>query len=76
MVEFKYGVFMKKVTARLLVFFIGVPLIVCLAVIKFCHHLPLHITVLVATVIAAIEMYTLLQQKLQTQPKVFVVILP
>lgn len=66
---------MKKVTQRLLTFFIGVPLIVSLAVIRFYNHLPLHLTVMLVTIIASREMTNLLKQKMSTQPTWFVIIL-
>lgn len=59
---------MNKNIQRLLVFFIGVPLIVLLVFFKTYNHLPLHIAVAITTYIAVQELYTLLKNKMAVQP--------
>ncbi|OJF77689.1 MAG: hypothetical protein BKP49_01550 [Treponema sp. CETP13] len=59
---------MNKVFQRLLVFFIGVPLIILLVFFESYNHLPLQIAVMIAILIATHELYTILKQKIHVQP--------
>ena len=55
---------MKKTYQRLLTFFIGVPLIVCVVIfLPFLHHLALNILIIAATVIGAAETASLFKQR-------------
>ena len=55
---------MKKTYQRLLTFFIGVPLIVCVVIfLPFLHHLALSILIIAATVIGAAETASLFKQR-------------
>lgn len=57
----------KKIIQRLLVFFIGVPFILSLAVISFRNHLAMHIAIIISSGIAAKEMYDILKEKILVQ---------
>ncbi len=63
---------MSKTVERLLTFFIGLPLVLFITLIKWNDHLPLHVVMVVATFIAALEMQNLLAQKMQTQNRWFI----
>ncbi len=60
---------MSQLAKRLLVFFIGTPLVVSLALIDIYNHLPLHLVIIIIIFLASREMYTLLQTKLFMQPR-------
>ncbi len=62
---------MSKTVERLLTFFIGLPLILFITLIKWNNHLPLHVVMVTVTFIASLEMQNLLSQKIQTQNKIF-----
>lgn len=62
---------MSKTIERLLTFFIGLPVVLCITLIKWNDHLPLHVLMVVVTYIAACEMQHLLSQKMQTQNACF-----
>ena len=65
---------MNKVLQRLLVFFIGLPLIICLVYFNQFHHITFHILAFAASLLAASELYHLLSAKfsLQTRPLVII----
>ncbi len=63
---------MSKLVQRLLVFFIGVPLVLSMVFINYSNHLILHVAILIVTMIAAIEMYGLLSVHNSMQPRIFV----
>ena len=55
---------MKKVTERLLVFFIGVPAVVGIVLfLPFCNHLPLNIVVILFSAAGAVEFSSMLEKK-------------
>jgi phosphatidate cytidylyltransferase len=66
---------MNKITQRLLVFFIGVPLVVCIALIKFQNHLFLHFLIIVVSYLSALELNTIFSKKIAVQPKLLTGIL-
>ncbi len=66
---------MSKTVERLLTFFIGLPLVLFITLIKWNDHLPLHVVMVVVTFIAALEMQNLLAQKMQTQNRFFMAVL-
>ncbi|MBO6218835.1 MAG: CDP-archaeol synthase [Treponema sp.] len=71
---------MNKVVQRLLVFFIGLPLVICLVWFNQFHHIALHVLVFAASLLATSELYAMLAHKfsLQARPVVLIasVIIP
>lgn len=71
---------MSTVFQRLLVFFIGIPLIILITTAGFCNHLILHITIITVSIISTIELYHMVKERSFVQPLYFVlpltVILP
>ena len=65
---------MNKVFARLLTFFIGLPLIICLVYFNQFHHIALHLLAFTASVLASSELYNLLRQKFSLQNRALVII--
>lgn len=65
---------MNKVLQRLLVFFIGLPLIICLVYFNQFNHIAFHVLAFAASLLAANELYHLLSVKfsLQCRPLVLV----
>lgn len=64
-----------KVISRLCIFFIGVPLVIALILLKQMNHLALHFVVTAVSVIAAEEFYHILSHSFKLQNKFFVVTL-
>ncbi|MEE3315125.1 MAG: hypothetical protein VZR56_13345, partial [Treponema sp.] len=50
---------MKKTILRLLIFFIGIPLVIALVLWPLYNHLPLHIVFVLASMLAANELYNM-----------------
>jgi phosphatidate cytidylyltransferase len=63
----------KKLIARLLMFFFGIPLILAVAVIDTYHHLIMHIVLIIVVAISAHEMYTMMNASIRMQPKAAVI---
>ena len=65
---------MNKVAQRLLVFFIGLPLVIALVWFNEFHHIALHALIFAASLLASSELYHLFSQKfsLQSRPLVLV----
>lgn len=66
---------MSKLVQRLLVFFIGVPLVLSMVFLNHFNHLILHTAMIIVTVIATIEMYGLLKVHNAMQPKLFLILI-
>ncbi len=66
---------MSKLAQRLLIFFIGVPLVLGLIFIKFFHHLPLNAAIIAVSVISGVEMYNMCRNRTELLPKWLVVAL-
>ena len=66
---------MNKVVSRLLVFFIGIPLILAIVYLPYCNHLALHILVCLVSVIASCELYDMLSKNMALPPKPFIAFL-
>lgn len=66
---------MSKLVQRLLVFFIGLPLVIAVIWLKDFHHIAIHIVIFAACLLAANELYHLLSQKTALQPRPFVIIM-
>lgn len=65
---------MNKVVQRLLVFFVGLPLVVCLVWFNQFHHIALHALIFVASLLASNELYHLFRHKFSLQPRPLVII--
>lgn len=65
---------MNKTVQRLLTFFIGVPLVVSMAVITFAHHIVLHCAIVAGALIASWELHGILKHKLPCQPQFMVML--
>ena len=66
---------MKKTILRLLIFFIGLPLVIALALWPLYNHLPLHIVLVLASMIAANELYNIFKTQGPLVPKPLVITL-
>ena len=66
---------MSKLVQRLLVFFIGVPLVLSMVFLNYSNHLILHIAMIIVTIIASLEMYGLLSVHNSMQPRILVITL-
>ncbi len=64
---------MSKLVQRLLVFFIGVPLVLSMVFLNQYNHLILHAAMIIVTLIAALEMYSMLSVSNSMQPKYFLI---
>lgn len=60
---------MSKLASRLLVFFIGVPVVLSFVFINICNFLPLKIVVIFASLILSLEIQNMLANKTSLQPK-------
>ena len=59
---------MSKIAQRLLVFFIGIPLVLGIVFVQFFHHMPLNIAVIASSVIACLELYKMFSNKTALLP--------
>ncbi|MBO7639638.1 MAG: phosphatidate cytidylyltransferase [Treponema sp.] len=64
---------MSKVVSRLLIFFIGVPVVIAIALWPFCNHIALHILIILASILGANELYNLFKAKVSLLPKPLVI---
>ncbi len=60
---------MSKLSQRLLIFFIGGPIVVSLAFLKFYDYLALYIATSIFGFLCARELYSLLSKKMSVQPR-------
>ena len=65
---------MNKVLQRLLVFFVGLPLVICLVYFNQFHHIAFHLLAFTASLLAASELYHLLSAKFSLQSRPLVII--
>ncbi|MCR4742659.1 MAG: phosphatidate cytidylyltransferase [Treponema sp.] len=65
---------MSKVAKRLLLFFIGLPIVMAIVYVKFLNHLPLQLVIAAASVLSANEFYNMLRKKSKLFPKPFILI--
>lgn len=65
---------MNKVLARLLVFFVGLPLVICLVYFNQYNHIAFHMLAFAASLFGARELYTLLSAKYSLQYRPLVLI--
>lgn len=66
---------MSKLAQRLLVFFIGLPLIIAVIWLKDFHHIVLHVVIFLASLLAANELYHLFAQNVSLQPRPLVLVM-
>jgi phosphatidate cytidylyltransferase len=66
---------MSKIISRLLVFFVGIPVILLIIFAPFFNHLSLHLLICVTTFLGAGELYDIFAKKGELLPKKFVVFL-
>ena len=66
---------MNKILKRLLIFFIGIPLVIGIVAVDFFHHLPLNAVVILCSFIAALELYAIFSRSTPLLPKPLVVFL-
>lgn len=60
---------MNKIVSRLLIFFIGIPLVICLVFLKAYNHLALHVVLCAVSVVASNELYEIFKVKNALLPK-------
>ncbi len=65
---------MNKVVQRLLVFFIGLPLVICLVWFNQFHHIALHVLIFLASLFGAAELYHLISNKFSLQNRPLVIV--
>lgn len=63
---------MSKVMQRLLIFFIGLPLVIGVVAVSACNHLLLHIVIILCSLLSAKELYDLFVRKVVQFPKAYV----
>lgn len=66
---------MKKIFARLGVFFLGIPLIVFIIWLGYMNHIALHVLICVMTCLAGNELYNMLKLQTELLPKGLVITL-
>ncbi|MBO4640401.1 MAG: phosphatidate cytidylyltransferase [Treponema sp.] len=66
---------MNKVAKRLLVFFIGIPIIIGITTLDYYNHIALNILAIFASAFAAHEFYNMAKLKFKMFPKTIVIIL-
>ena len=66
---------MPKLVQRLLIFFIGIPLVIGLVFVPFFHELPFHIAVCTFSCIGSLELYDIFSKNSPLLPKPLVAIL-
>lgn len=64
---------MNKVVSRLLIFFIGIPVVLGLVFLKAYNHLALHIALCIASFLASYELYDIFSVKMKLPPKPFII---
>lgn len=66
---------MNKVISRLLVFFVGVPLVLGFVWLPYFNHLAFHLLVCAASIIASCELHDILSHNISLPPKPFVAVM-
>lgn len=66
---------MSKLVQRLLIFFIGLPVIIGLVFLRMYHQLPLHIGIFIFSVIGSMELYDIFSKNSPLLPKPLIVTL-
>ena len=65
---------MNKVAKRLLVFFIGLPIVIAIVSLDYYNHIALNIVAVVASALAANEFYNMASNRFKLFPKTAVII--
>ncbi|MCR5289208.1 MAG: phosphatidate cytidylyltransferase [Treponema sp.] len=63
---------MNKLIQRLLIFFIGVPVVISLVWVHFCNYLILHLVLAGVSFLSCAELYEIFSKTMSMQPKEFV----
>ena len=66
---------MSKLLQRLLIFFIGLPVVIGLVFLRTYHQLPLHIVICIFSVIGSMELYDIFSKNSPMPPKLLVIVL-
>ncbi len=66
---------MNKIAQRLLIFFVGIPLVIGLVCLDKYNHLALHIVLVLVSLCASDELYTILAHAFAVQPRALVMAL-
>ncbi len=66
---------MTTVMQRLLVFFIGIPLVILITATTFCNHLLLHVSIMAVTIISTLELHKMVKVRNHVQSLPFVLTL-
>lgn len=66
---------MSKLAQRLLIFFIGLPVLIAVIYLKDFHHIALHIVIFAASLLASNELYHLFSQNISLQPRPLVLVM-
>lgn len=64
---------MNKIISRLLIFFVGIPVIIGLVYIRAYNHLALHIALCFASFLAADELYSIFSARMKLAPRPLVI---
>ena len=64
---------MNKVISRLLVFFVGIPVVCAIIFADVMNHLPMHLLLTSLSILGAAELYEMFSKKGKLLPKAFVV---
>ena len=66
---------MSKTLQRLLVFFIGIPVVLGIVFLDYYNHLPLNAMIIICSCIASVELFNIFKIKATLLPKTFVCLL-
>lgn len=66
---------MPKLVQRLLIFFLGIPLVIACIIPQVLNHLPLHILILIFSFMASYELNNIISSKYQEPNKVLLIVL-
>ncbi len=62
----------SKLVQRLLIFFIGLPLVIGMVAVSASHHLLLHVVIILCSLFSSSEVYGLFEKKYKQFPKLYV----
>ncbi|MBE6353909.1 MAG: hypothetical protein E7061_04150 [Treponema sp.] len=66
---------MSKVISRLGIFFIGIPLVLCLVFLNYFNHLPLHIFLILSSLLVCNELYNIFSYKTKLLNRALILVL-
>jgi len=65
---------MSKIIQRLLIFFIGIPLVIGVVFLKAYNHLALHVLIILASIFSTIELHSIFSKNMNVQPMPFLLV--